>query len=419
MIMLIVAAASAILVVSKVGRLYLAVWGGAFAFASGGVGFGKAAYTGYLLLLALASLPSTRGLEGRSRTAVKRVLASVTAVSLLCVLGMSVGLFKNGTALYVFRDAATYVILAASMVVAYSWRGVLTTKQAAWLVVVFGTFSAFVFMVNLLDARATGALGFGRFAAGSMLVVLVCTAVLFAGVATGVLRLGFSVFPAVWLALILASGTRTGFAVLSVPAAIFFLTIARPIAYPRAGRVITSALIATVALPTVGWLLITSVAPPDFLRARIDATSGILRGGLANDPSAIARLEDHRRAMAYFDDSMWVGQGFGQVKSIEQATDVSGGFYLDTPALYLAKFGLVGTALLLLGIWTWFRGMVASTDHHGSNEAARLAIYSVAIGLLTTSPFGALSEDKGLGVALILLSVGAHAMSADKAREET
>jgi hypothetical protein len=78
-------------------------------------------------------------------------------------------------------------------------------------------------------------------------------------------------------------------------------------------------------------------------------------------------------------------------------------FTADTPVLLLAKFGILGLLLVGILVWATFRTIQDLLAGGAATRTARLSIIGFAAALVALTPFGWQLEDKGTGLATILL----------------
>lgn len=419
----------------KGGQLQVILWGGALAFASGGIGAVKIAYAALLGALnwaprATGHVWATPNQDWASRARLSngnatdretdrehaevqastaRANKSAGLIWAVIAGGIIVGGTNGSLPENMGRDAATYAILAFCLPLSFRSVSSVSARTALVTLVLFGTFTSVAFAVNVLEARGVGLLGATRFAGGSMIVIVAASAVILAGVAYGNFRWWLSLFPMMWLATVLVSGTRTGLVLFVVPLAVFAVSsTSRGVRsqQPRRAqrpRLFGSLLFSAAAVLGLVLLVGDRLVPIDFIAERLDVTRGFFDGGVSSDASGRARLEDNSRAITLFQDSPILGHGFGQI--LGDGVDVNTGFYLDTPVLLLAKFGILGTIVIVVALSMWVRALfrrVSGVD----NRAGRAAVLAAATGMVALVPFGAVTEDKGLGIAMVVLTTG-------------
>jgi hypothetical protein len=140
---------------------------------------------------------------------------------------------------------------------------------------------------------------------------------------------------------------------------------------------------------------------PD-LTGRYDTFGAVLAG---NDPSLRERLSQTWALWAVFLQSPLVGTGLGATVSwvdSDGRTRTDTMFTADTPVLVLAKFGILG--LVIVGVLAWATISTVRTllRRHSTREAS-LILIAFATGMVALTPLGWQVEDKGTGLAIVLL----------------
>lgn len=131
-------------------------------------------------------------------------------------------------------------------------------------------------------------------------------------------------------------------------------------------------------------------------------------GSLLTDPGSDASFQDRWTettvAWQAFLTSPLAGVGPGYSFLWTRTGNIQVSAYtLDTPVIYLAKFGLVGLIPLLLFAAAYLRMILALWRQRSESEIEFLAICGYGIVLVLTSLLGSPMEDKGVSFAAILL----------------
>jgi O-antigen ligase len=141
---------------------------------------------------------------------------------------------------------------------------------------------------------------------------------------------------------------------------------------------------------------------------------------LASDPSLTERVAQYSAAWQLFLSSPVIGVGPGH--SIEW-TNVSGisrrEFTADTPLVLPAKFGVVGTIVVLLLVIAYLRLAVRRGRREGWN-AGQLALLGYGVFAVVSLPLGMPLEDKafsfGLTALVAFALIEARAVRSDEER---
>ncbi|MEQ4204252.1 hypothetical protein [Actinopolymorpha sp. B9G3] len=383
-------------------RLQVTLWGGAFAFASGGLSLPKLGYLLFLLCLGLTSVVrlGRDAPSERVRKSEVDALAYFTLLSCCIAIGIGKGLAHGAPLEWLLRDASTYVMLAASLPVGIGLARTTTKRQALPSLYAFAGLSAAAFCLNILTARGESAIELSRFAAGSMLVVGVGVAVAAARVAAGNSGWLLVAYSGVLIGLVLVSGTRTGLTLLAAFAAV---AATRKLFGGRTG--IVRQLFVVGGVLAIGTLVFAPlVTDGDFLASRVEATRTVISEGLERDQSAIERATEYGIGLRMSEEHPLLGAGFGVVTSNIGPDGVPTSFYLDTPLLLPAKFGWLGSAVFVAAVAFGVRSIWRSRPPTDSGPDWRaLATIGTLVAWAAVIPFGAISEDKGLGLGIILL----------------
>lgn len=298
----------------------------------------------------------------------------------------------------VARDGATYALIVLGLLVGFDAASTVSPGHARMITAGSGVAAAVGFSLAWLARRGVSTVGVDQF----MLASMAATA---PAVALGLVRGSrgrraqrmWLILPAVILVLVLASGTRTGVVLFAVVAGVIgpaqrglipFRRLAI-VAFILAGAVL-------VSLP----LLVSRVATAGFGEQRLTAVVGTLSGGIGQDRSGVIRARAYEYAEQIWLAHPLFGQGLGKVFPNPNPGGGMSDFALDTPLVLLAKFGVIGAALLLVGLALVFASLVQSRPR--TDGAGAVARGVLAVSLLTL-PFGVPTEDKGFALSMALL----------------
>lgn len=415
----------------------------------------------YLGATVIALLGSIRHVWGRRETRpVEHARPWLIASGLIAVV-IAVSLptaIAHGTALSAWvRDAAAYGLLASAPWLALDLGLSQPRRVCLALVVAAGSLATVSFTINWIERRGLADLPIDRLVLPSFTLAVALFAVAVAvavGAGDSRARFAGATVACLTIWLLLSTGTRTTLAILVIPPVILAalaitggrMALRRGI-LPALAPVVVSAVIVLSAVveispslgdaeatpspigtaagsaalgnPTPGVSSATPVptepsaepeptptpvpipSPTDPLAGRYDTVDGILSG---QDASLRERIAQSMAAWNVFVASPLVGGGLGvTIGWVDSSGALVEKFTADTPLVVLAKFGLLG--LVLVGVigWATYRTVRSLRRGGGTTRVARLSIIGFAAAMVALTPFGAQFEDKGTGLAIILL----------------
>ncbi|WP_146247772.1 O-antigen ligase [Curtobacterium sp. MCSS17_006] len=299
------------------------------------------------------------------------------------------------------RDALNYILFPVAVLIGADAGTSLRRALIGRLILIVGVFGAFAFMSTWLARRSGETLGFEQVGLASSFVPLtsiaLCLAIFFAGErwrgAALLLGLGQMVLLAV-------SGGRTVWIYCVAALLAAFLAAGVPLSV-RIGRAAV-ALVATLFGVTVVFSLSTAIGG-GIAVARITRFRSVADGGLQSllaDGSAIERIRAYQWTTAIWQEHPLVGRGLGYTFPSVTTGNFNVGIYtLDTPIVVLAKFGIVGTLLILAAIavlwWTLRNGSK-------SDRTARAVLITLSVVVLVLLPNGFPIENRGFNLLVCL-----------------
>jgi hypothetical protein len=406
-----------IFVTSAQMRFLVFVIGGLAVFGVvGGINLQKLAYLGAMGIaagIALLSPQATATVGSGAERALllsrpeyhpmeKALRASAGFFFAAAVFAAATGLANGASAVDVSRDGVTYVMLALAIPVGLNAGRTFTPRTIQWVIFVACAVSSVSFMVATSNARGVSQIRLSHLLLGSIALASLGVAVAFARAVAQRRDALAWLQPVVLIGPILVSGTRTGIALFAAVIGGFANGGA------RIGRVIRIAAILVFLAVVLVYTLSSfgsRFVDSSFLSSRVSSVTSILTSGVTSDKSGSDRQGQYEIASTYFRQSPILGQGFGMISEKggpRDATSVS--FYLDTPLLYLAKFGLVGTALLFAGVISLLRAPWRQTRLGPGLRDSRAVCLGLAAILLASLPLTAVTEDKGFMVAVGMLA---------------
>jgi hypothetical protein len=386
---------------SASGRLLLYVTGGLLALGSSAQ-FDARKLAFLLLAFIVGSVSALHVLSHWS--AVPKRWRSVMLVSLFwlaVVLFSSFTAMENGVAITAWlRGAAGYLLAVPAVWVGFDAGSRTTIPRARSWILVSGAVSTVGFVVFYLQARGVGTLGVSYLALPSVLIAALAFAVLviiayrrrLAGVwaAAGAI----AIVAGVWL-----TGNRT---TLVLPLGLLGAMRWRRNGVIRlryglpllVGLVVVSAAAALLASKSV-------VIDPTFLRRRLDSLLLISQNGLSSDASGLGRQEAYRLSRSAFDSAPLTGVG---PAAGFRGTPLRVETFLLLPA-QLGAIGVVAIGVWIVSFWRAARAVVQGSAATNTNcQDAFATARTFAVTVLLLAPFGATFEDKGLSIAICLLT---------------
>ncbi|AZS11725.1 membrane protein [Arthrobacter phage Maja] len=396
-------------------RLLFFVFGAFFVFqSSDGLSIQKLGYMGgvaFSTAAALYSLHKDADPEWRQKVRPALVGAALLA-GWIAVPTLIQSVVFNGVPIAMWaRDALTYLLISAAVVIGADAGRFVSLKFARLATLAAGLLAAAGFAVTWVNKRGFGDVEESQgFILGSMVAITLPLALsLVLGLGRRDIKLQWLIFAPLMLVAVLVTGTRTGFVLSLVLLGIIGAVRKCRVRLSKAlfGVALGAATIAA-ALPIAGaWL-----SSEQFVQERIDLMLRTIQLGFAQDNSGLIRERARQYCMEIFNESPLLGQGLGVYFPNPNPNSAPANFTLDTFAVYPAKFGIIGTAVLVIAILMIVKAFVRKQDGRWllENTAVRGA-FVVWIALL---PFGAPTEDKGFALSIALAATLVVAASAVK-----
>ncbi len=368
---------------------------------SEGVSLAKIAFLVVAIVMALMS--TVRAVQLAPAPWARPLMMSLcgSAVLLLLISVASiVGIAQGAPALQVLRDSVTYFIIAAAVPIAIDAASVTSRRFADITVVLVTAFAGVSFAVAVLSLRGVSNLGVDRFGLPSMMALTIGVGLASVrALQTGKIRWRWFLFAAFLLGTVLASGSREGLILLIATIGSVAIAVQR-----RAGiaRVVIGWVVLVAAL--VGLLFVASrtVTNAAFLQSRIEASLNVLQNGATEDASGFIRARAREIALADWSPHRLFGVGFGHTFADPNPGGGTSDFQIDTSAVYLAKFGVIGCVILAIAIFLIIKPAFgrAFAVQRLPEQAAVLAAAAVWV---TQLYFGSPTEDKGFSLAILMV----------------
>ncbi|MHC6593415.1 O-antigen ligase family protein [Arthrobacter sp. C152] len=405
-------------------RLMFFVVGAFFVFQSGdGLSVTKLGYlAGVVLAAVLAAHNIARGADRSYRRRVKPALTGASLVALwVLVPSLVQSVILNNVPLSMWaRDGLTYLLISAGVVIGLDAAGQVSLRWARAITLGVGLLAAYGFATEWIQRRGlvegvsatTSAQGglLGSLAA----LTLPLTMCLALGLAQSRIRWGWLLLAPVFLLAVLVTGTRTG-VVLAV--AIVGVIGLRANKRVPIGRAVMGGVLGVGALALTLPLAGAAFSSERFVQQRIDQMARVLESGFATDASGVIRERATQYCLQIFNAHPLMGQGLGLYFPNPNPGGAAMNFSLDSWAVLPAKFGIIGTAVISIGILMIFHAFIRRGD--GLSLYENTAVSGALITLLALIPFGTSPEDKGFAVvvALSALLVSAAARASQEGDE--
>lgn len=368
---------------------------------SEGISAPKVAYLGLVALavgLALIRMPrilrTTWGQEMRPALIGAGLLAAWVALVTLPYSVVVEGVSPSAWA----RDAITYFLISGGVVIAIEAAESTTLRQARALALGTGVVVAVGFAARWVSLR-----GFGESETNQSLLASFVGVAFPLGLAFALALVGSRVRPAYallgvfFLLALLVTGTRS-----AAVFAVVFLGLIGLRNKARVGVVRVASALGAAALAVIVLLPVAGAAfsSEQFISQRFEAGVRALTGGVTQDRSGAIRARAYDFAAEIWRDHVLMGQGLGRVFPDPSAAGFTTSFSLDTPLSYPAKFGLLGTILLIASVALIARALLRPGQAGYSIEST--AFRGALVVVLALLPFGAPTEDKGFALSLAL-----------------
>lgn len=388
-----------------------------------------------LATLVAVAAAITRLVGERAEVLAEPMLLSWLTVSLafgsLLVISFPVASAAGTPVTSWLRDAAPYAMFAFAPILAVDGRS-LPRRFFVTLLIAGGTLASVSFAIEWLGIRRILELPIDRLILPTGILAATLVAYAAARAVLGRPYARWVVLGGTILGLFFVTATRSTLLLIAVPCAVALLA-------PRGGghtlRVVGGTLAVALSVPLLFSVVVFQI--PELINSALTAgASESLPPGVSgatprpnpigdriqsigsaiaepgSDASFSERIAQTQAAWDVFKDRPLVGSGPGHMiewTSASQGPQV--GFTLDTPLLYLAKFGIIGVAVL-----AWLVAVYLATLRHYRSGGPAITFLTLAgfatvfvIAGLLNSPF----EDKGLSFATLLVLGAAFAAGPD------
>lgn len=391
------------LLVSARARVLFVVFGVIFIFGtSDELTMSKLAYLAGLGAAGVGALVSLYTLTRTPAFAALRplVYASIGLVALV-VMSLPVAELQGAHLRDWLRDSSAYVMAAMVPLFALDAYAAFSKRALERILVVAGLLGALSFAVNWLARRGIGTLGLDVLGLPTTLLGASLFAYAMAALMQGGQRRVFWLVTGVLtFALLISTGTRTTLVLLAAPLAIVFGSSQRVTSRSLRLVVILPLVVVLVGLTAQSVLKLAN-ADEDVVQHRIEL---LFESGSKRDHSYIERVNSTRVVWDAFRSAPLLGIAPGSSFTWDDSAGVpKTARSVDSPILFLARFGLVGLAWVV-GFAVAYLALIrrlARVD--GAPTVSRLALVGFGGILLADCILLVPFEDKGFSAALLLL----------------
>ena len=378
-------------------RVLVVVFGGIALLHREGLAGPKLIYLVVVAAAVAAAAPSAATLRrDKARVPEWRLVQAATLVGLVVLASLPIALAHGNSIVTWMRDASVYGLIASAPVLALDLRVGAGLRWVRWLLLAAGATCAASFVVEWIALR-----GYIDLPVNSILLpsLYLPAGLLSYATARGIRGSAISwwwLVAAAILGGVALTGTRGGLILLAAP----LVQLALP------GRRRTLAITLAVAASTVAAVAGLGHAVGVELGGtgdRLTSATTFIRHP-SHDPSWRERVAQTHDSIDAWEGSPLLGVGPGH---LFRWNDVHGvprsSFLVDSAASYLAKFGVVGVAVLavfFLALGRFLSGRLRQEDETRTGAEALLGFLATAgLGLVLGLPL----EDKGFPFALMLL----------------
>jgi hypothetical protein len=369
----------------------------------------------YLALAVAAAIGAAVAVSKAARegTLLDRTLpvASVLLIVFLAV-SLPVALMHGTPPTLWLRDAATYGLFGSAVFLAVDLERSATRKLMLTLFLVAGILATIGFTIEWMDRRDIMRLSLPwiPLPSGALPSALFATASAFA--LRSDRRLGWAALAGILLASFLLLGTRSRLPFVALPILLAVMSgrarwrdqLPSLLVIGLSTAVFFSA--ATLALNLASGGESGPTTPPPVnageLGDRIGSVGDLVRNP-AGDPSFQERVAQTKAAWNVFVTNPILGTGPGyEISWTNFIGQQESGYYLDTPMMEVAKFGIVGLALGL--VWIAAFALFVRDGYSGARESPEvLALIGFSAILVYSLPLSPPTHDKGTALALTFL----------------
>ena len=365
------------------------------------IGLGKIVYGALTILLGILSAINLGSSNKWQNLKIRKPLLVLVIFLVLAIVGALLNQSQNDVISFM-RQFVLYTMLVSGPIVALDAAAEISRRNVILLIAALGILSSLSFLIDWVSRRGVTNLDFSRFALATMLLPAACFPILILEgyFARSAFRriLGISAGATIPTFLLL-SGTRSALAVLSGLIVLGGKRVRQKVP-------IVSLLFLSFAVFLISLIFITFLGPVflkdgSFLSQRFSSLGLFLSGSGEQDLSFGYRALQYQQALEVIGKSPFFGSGLGFPIS----------YTLDTPLITPVRVGLSGTLTATLLLLSIFKQLL-SLENAGKGTRGRTAALSFAITLVAFIPFGSPFEDRGLSLALTVITLYAASKKA-------
>lgn len=379
------------------GRLLLFVGTGMTVFQSSALG--NWSRTAFVVLAVLGAVPIAVRLHREG--ALDRFREPVLLLAALLALCSVQAVLSNAGLIAAARDGTTYTLTMVAPIYGLDAGRRCSPRYLQALLTLVGLVGALAYLATWTGNRGQD-LGFGSFALASSLLVMPSICMCLTLYYRSLRR------PAMWAILALVQASillLTGGRTLVVAVSVVFLYYLVLSAGPARWRKSVLLILLAVAAGYAALLASSSFLHSNFLTSRYGFFSHVSVTSTVNDPSGATRVRAYSIAHQAWLAHPILGQGLGySYPSPEVGKGSEANYTLDTPLLLLSKFGLVGSAILVVVLLLLARALLAGSAAEGGLAGqVKPLVVGVLLVWMVLVPSGIVLEQKGYSLALALL----------------
>jgi hypothetical protein len=380
------------------GRLIVITAGGLVVLqGSSDVNAPKVAYFAFILASWMIAIVRLNGRNIAWIAPFRRLLFGSSVLLGLLIVSAPVALGNGVQFTDWARDATPYAMLAALPLIGIDCAREVSSRVILGLFGTIGVIAALGGATDWLGRRGVSAVDIGKFSLSSFALIAALFSFAIVRAARGPGRGRWFAIAVFALVAALLTGSRSSIVLLGG-----FLGIAGS---PKKWRVpIRAALGVFAALVLLSALLAPFVesqvsSDPNFLSQRFSVAVSFLQGG-PTDPSYADRVFEYDEAGAEVIAHPLLGTGPGFLYPSFYPGELPT-YTLDTPLVTPAKFGLLGTGVVVFFLALLVSTVRASRRLVGATEVGT-ALRAFGFIFVLDLPFGGFIEDKGLSMVLML-----------------
>jgi hypothetical protein len=384
------------------GRLLMLCFGAMLMF--GPTLFGGTIRSLFLLLLIIGSVFALASIARKSRgrlNCIRRFYPPLLVFTGVPIVTMYIMAYYSTDVTSWIRDATTFILIPIGIVYGIDAGLSLKTRTLQGIFAVLGILAAFVYLTSWLVRRQQLPPGaeLPLLSSSMISIPVICMSLTLYFTSGARSRYVWGLVAVIQMLMLVSAGGRSS--VLYCTAIILFISASA--LFARWGVVKLLILLGVAAGIAVGFFTIyVPFVRSSFLSNRLDWFSDVSLDAVERDGSGEARLRAYRIMWESFLEKPLLGNGFGYSYPPVSAAAIDV-FTLDTPLVYLAKFGVIGTFAILFAVVGLVRACVRLAPQRADRLQVLMMWGSAIAAWAATLPSGAPTEQKGFGIGLAVL----------------